>query len=586
MIEPKRELRKKERWKKVVSLARRYGKIEILSMVAGAISGASAVALDTSIEIFRGFLEYLESMYMLGPFDIGLILAPTLGGLISGLITWRFAPEVKGHGIPNVLESFLHKEGIIKIRVPIARIISSGALIGLGGSAGREGPIGQVGAGVGSFLAQIFKLPIRPRRMLLIAGLSAGISSAFDAPLGGVLFGFEILMGAVHSIELIPAFLASISAVSVSWTLRGAKPVIVIPPQAFPSVPEIILILALGIIVALMAKVWVEVLYKVEDKFNDLKIPEWVKPALGGLGTGLIAYWSLGWGILGPGFDGLNKILAGEGVLGFLILLAGIKLIATSLSIGSGGSGGIFTPTLYMGAAVGAAFGQLLHFAYPSIFPRPELFAIAGMAAHFSAAARAPLTAVVLTTELGRNYALIPALLASCATSYFLSLFLMENTMYTRELEEKGEKVPVLGLGVLDRIKVKDVMINNVVTVKPEDTLQDVHELMLHAHHMGFPVVDERGDLIGMITFSELMKVHKRLWPKVKVKDVMSKSLIKISPEDTVHRAVELMLKCGVGRLPVVEDGKLVGILTKTDVIKAYEKAVLMKDLDEAASIG
>lgn len=586
MIEPRREIRKKRYISKISQIAKRYGKLEVLSMVAGAASGLAAVALDLSIEIFRDFLEFLESTYMIGPLDIGLILAPTVGGLISGVITWKIAPEVRGHGIPSVLEAFLYKEGLIRPRVPIARILSSGALIGLGGSAGREGPIGQVGAGVGSFLAQVFKLPVRSRRILLISGLSAGIAAAFDAPLGGVLFGVEILTGAIRSVELIPAFLASVSAVSVSWTLRGAKPIIAIPKLSLPGVPELVLLLGLGTILAFVSKVWVETLYGMEDRFRDINLPDWVKPAIGGLGTGLIAYWSLGWGILGPGFDGLHRIISGEGSISFLILLAGLKLLATSFSVGSGGSGGIFTPTLFIGAAIGGAYGELLHILNPVLFPRPELFAIAGMAAHFSAAARAPLTAVVLVTELGRGYALIPALIASCATSYFLSLFLLENTMYTRELEEKGERVPLAGLETLDRVKVGDVMVREVVTVRPDQSLLEVHDLMLHVHHTGFPVVNEDGDLVGMIAFADLMRVHRKLWPKVKVKDVMRRELVKVSPDDSVHKAVQMMLKCGVGRLPVLRNGRLVGIVTKTDVLKAYDKAVLMKDLDEAASIG
>ncbi len=585
MIEPRKEIRKREDRVKLYRVVKRYGKLEALSMIAGAISGLAAVSLDFAIEVFRDFLEYLESTYILGPLDIGLILAPTVGGLISGIITWKIAPEVRGHGIPNVLESFLYREGVIRPRVPIARILSSGALIGLGGSAGREGPVGQVGAGLGSFLAQMFKLPVRPRRILLISGLSAGIAAAFDAPLGGVLFGVEVLTGSIHAIELIPAFLASISAVSVSWTLRGAKPIISIPQLPIPTPLELILLLGLGAITALVSKVWVEALYKAEDRFQDLKIPEWLKPSIGGLGTGLIAYWSLGWGIMGPGFDGLNRILSGQGWVEFLLLLAFLKLLATSLSIGSGGSGGIFTPTLFIGAAVGGAYGQLLHYLSPTLFPHPELFAVAGMAAHFTAAARAPLTAVVLVTELARSYALIPALISSCAISYFTSLFLLRSTMYTRELEEKGERVFLVGMETLDRLKVADVMVRDVVTVDPGKTLEEVHELMLHTHHMGFPIVDGEGKLKGMVTFEDLMRVHRRLWPKVKVENVTRGHVVSVSPDDTVHAAVEKMLKCGVGRLPVLKDGKLVGLITKTDVLKAYGKAVAMKDLDEAASI-
>ncbi len=581
MIVPER---REDRWKKLKRVAGRYGKIEVLSVFVGLISGISAVALDAAISEFRDFLEYLESTFTLGPVDVGLLLAPAVGGLVSGIIVWRIAPEVKGHGIPSVLEAFLFRRGIIRLRVPVTRILASGALIGMGGSAGREGPIGQVGAGVGSAVAQLFKLPERARKILLMSGLSAGISAAFDTPLGGVLFGVEVITGAIYPLELIPIFLASISAVSLSWTLRGEEPIIKVPKMGIPTTAEVLALLALGSVVALVAKLWVDSLYWAEDSFNKVKLPTWVKPAIGGLGTGAIAFWSLGWGIMGPGFDGLNRIINDEVYLLFLLLLASMKIVATSLSIGSGGSGGIFTPTLFIGAAVGSAFGHLLNHLSPGTFPRPELFAVAGMAAHFSAAARAPLTAVVLTMELGRDYALIPSLLAACSTSYFLSLILMDYTMYTRELEEKGERVPIAGLEVLDHVKVEEIMARDVVTVSPEDTLDKVHDLIMKTHHQGFPVVEGK-DLRGMIAFSDIMMVHRKLWPRVKVKDVMRKNVIKVSPDETAHSAALKMLRCDVGRLPVVKDGKLVGIVTRSDVLRAYSKAVHLKDSEEAAEL-
>ncbi len=584
MFEPHREIRRHVFWRRVAGLTRRYGKLELSAVAIGVTAGLSAVALDRSIELFRELLEIIEGKWSIGFIDLGLILAPAVGGLISGVIAWRIAPDVKGHGIPNVLEAFLFREGRIPLRVPIARILASGAMIGLGGSAGREGPIGQVGAGLGSFAAEILKVPTRPRKLLLIAGLSAGIAAAFDAPLGGVLFGLEILLGAVYSIELIPAFVASISAVSISWTLRKARPVILIPAQVpLPNPLEIVALLALGVVMAVVARVWVDTLYAIEDRFDSWTAPDWLKPALGGLFTGLLAFWSLGWGIMGPGFDGLNRILAGEGALRLLVTLTVVKILATSLSVGSGGSGGIFTPTLFIGATAGAFVGKILQAISPEVFRTPELFALAGMASTFAAATRAPLTAVVIITELGRNYKLIPSLLASCSTAYFLSLILMESTIYTRRIEEKGKRVPVVGLEVLDRLRVSDAMVRGVVTVSPDVSLRELHEVMLRTHHMGFPVVDAEGKLVGMVAFADLRRVHPSQWDHVKVRDVMNKQPITVTPDTSVHDALLKMLRCDVGRLPVVEDGKLVGILTRTDVVKAYERAVLMKDLEEAA---
>ena len=586
MIEPRRELRRQIFWRRIAGLTRRYGRLELSAVITGVVAGLSAVALDEAIELFRELLEFVKGRFTAGPLDLGLILAPAIGGLISGVITWKMAPEVKGHGIPNVIESFLFKEGRIALRVPIARILASGALIGLGGSAGREGPIGQVGAGFGSSLAGVLKMPSRPRKLLLIAGLSAGIAAAFDAPLGGVLFGLEILLGAVYSVELIPAFVSAISAVAVSWTLRGAKPVIAIPAHvSLPNPMELLVLLAFGLAMAIVARAWVDILYFFEDGFEAWRIPEWVKPVIGGLATGVIGFWSLGWGIMGPGFDGLNRILAGEGTLALLLTLAFVKIFATSLSVGSGGSGGIFTPTLFIGAAIGTVLGRLLNAANPTLFPEPELFALAGMAAHFAAATRAPLTAVVIITELGRNYKLIPSLLAVCATSYFFSLVLMESTIYTRRLEERGKRVPIVGLSALERLKVRDIMVTNIVSVSPETTLQELHDLMLRTHHMGFPVVDERGRLVGMVAFSDLRRAHPSQWSKIRVREVMNREPVTVTPEESVQEALEKMLRFDVGRLPVVADRKLIGLLTRTDIVKAYEKALLMKDLEEAAAM-
>ncbi len=584
MLEPHREIRRQMFWRRIAGLTRRYGKLELSAVGIGVMAGLSAVALDKSIEIFRDFLEVIEGRLTLEFIDLGLILAPAVGGLVSGVIAWRIAPDVRGHGIPNVLEAFLFKEGRIPLRVPVARILASGALIGLGGSAGREGPIGQVGAGLGSFAAEVLRVPARPRKLLLIAGLSAGIAAAFDAPLGGVLFGLEILLGAVYSVELVPAFVASISAVSVSWTLRKSMPVILIPAHIpFPHPVEVVALLALGTLSAAVARVWVDTLYAVEDRFEAWAAPAWLKPAIGGLLSGLLAFWSLGWGIMGPGFDGLNRILAGEGTLQLLLTLTAIKILATSFSVGSGGSGGIFTPTLFIGATSGALMGKILHAISPEVFRTPEMFALAGMAAAFAAAARAPLTAVVIITELGRNYKLIPSLLASCSTAYFLSLILMESTIYTRRIEERGKRVPVVGLEVLDRLRVSDAMVREVVTVRPDITLRELHETMLRTHHMGFPVVNREGKLVGMVAFADLRRIHPSQWDRVRVRDVMNRQPVTVTPSTSMHDALLKMLRCDVGRLPVVEDGRIVGILTRTDVVKAYERAVLMKDLEEAA---
>lgn len=354
---------------------------------------------------------------------------------------------------------------------------------------------------------------------------------------------------------------------------------------SLPNPMELLVLLAFGLAMAIVARAWVDILYFFEDGFEAWRIPEWVKPVIGGLATGVIGFWSLGWGIMGPGFDGLNRILAGEGTLALLLTLAFVKIFATSLSVGSGGSGGIFTPTLFIGAAIGTVLGRLLNAANPTLFPEPELFALAGMAAHFAAATRAPLTAVVIITELGRNYKLIPSLLAVCATSYFFSLVLMESTIYTRRLEERGKRVPIVGLSVLERLKVKDIMVTNVVTVSPETTLQELHDLMLRTHHMGFPVVDEHGRLVGMVAFSDLRRAHPSQWSKISVREVMNREPVTVAPEESVQEALEKMLRFDVGRLPVVADGKLIGILTRTDIVKAYEKALLMKDLEEAAAM-
>lgn len=425
-------------------------RILLLSILVGVVAGGGAILFNWLLDLCKdlflvGLAHYSppglpkeggELSEHWGPYSRLLLpIATTLGGLIAGWLVFTFAPEAEGHGTDAVLKAYHHAGGRIRARVPLIKTVASSITIGSGGSGGREGPIAQIGAGFGSILSHLLKLDDSERRVLVMAGAAGGIGAIFHAPLGGALFATEVLYSKLEyeTDVLVPSILSAVTAYSIVGYVYGFGSLFLTPGDYFTK-PELLPLYALlSLISAGGAWLFIKMFYGSASWFKSLPYPQIVKPALAGLVVGLL-------GLLVPqaldgGYGWLQMIFLNKFTLWTLLLIALAKMVATSLSIGSGGSGGVFGPSVIIGAALGGVVGQAFQAAFPSLGIDPVHFALVGMAAFFSAAAKAPLSSIVMVTEMTGSYGLLVPLML---TSFIAYLTLRPNeTLYKSQVPER-----------------------------------------------------------------------------------------------------------------------------------------------------
>ena len=542
-----------------------------LAIVIGVVGGLGSVLFRYLIGFFNGFFfnDVLNALDKGGGgLRWGLILIPALGGAIVGPMINKLAPEAKGHGVPEVIESVNLKGGRIRARVAAVKILASSITIGSGGSVGREGPIAQIGSTLGSVIGSIFHLEEHHVKLLVVSGLAAGISATFQSPLGGAVFGLEVIYRGLAPYDVIPVMLASIIGMAVNASFLGFEVAFPTPSYLISNPIELIYFFPFGVIMGVFSVAWTKALYLAEDVFDRIPINPVLKPVLGGLIVGLIGVFTFGSGIMGVGYEGIQRALNGEFLPLTLMALGVLKLIATSTTIASGGSGGVFAPSLYMGAMMGGSLGAFL--SPLPLAPKGVVFYLVGMAALFAGASKAPLTCIIMLPEMTDNYHLFPPLILACASSFFVSSLLMDGSIYTLKLKRRGVDVDTL-MDPLKLVKVEDVMTvaENVVFVKPETGLDVVSFMVWESKHTGFPVLDS-GRLVGLITLSDLPKESES--SDVKVLEVMKREPVTCFRDETVHEVVERMNERDVEVLPVVDRGDLgsmVGLVSKRDALKA-----------------
>jgi len=557
---------------------RKFLFIDMLGVISGIVGGLSAIVFIEMIKfnnyIFFELLLDLIDIELLG-LDIGPIFVPAIGGLIVGPLVYKYAPETKGHGVPEVIESIKLHKGYMRKRVAVFKMLASSVTIGSGGSAGKEGAIAQIGAAFGSLLGDILKLGGRERKLLVVSGLSAGIAGTFNAPLGGALFGLEVIMGELALVNAIAIILAAAVGTAVVELYYGISPPFQAPPTLTFSNPiELIFYLILGLFFGFLSVLWVKLFYWIEDFYDKSRIFPYFRLAVGGLVTGVTGFMFIEYGILGPGYEGINLVLLGKIGLVTLVILGTLKMIATANTVGSGGSGGIFSPSLFIGAMYGGALGLIFHSLFPGIINEPFTYALVGMGALFAAAAHAPLTMIIMIPEMTQDYSLLLPMMIACSTSYIISKTILENkNIYTLKLIRRGVRLFVpRDLSVFEMLKVNEFMTKEVIIVEPEQRLSEVHELIRQTHHDCYPVV-ENGRIIGVISSDEILNAPLHMLPKITVRDAMRKKFNYIYEDESLLKAIELMRTSDTGKIIVItrsNPAKVVGIITKTDIIKAY----------------
>ncbi|WP_329065703.1 chloride channel protein [Amycolatopsis sp. NBC_01480] len=480
-----------------------------LALVIGAGAGLGAVVfrwlITTFTHLFSGQADYSAAGRAAHPWfpELGpwfLLLAPVVAGLVYGPLVYRFAPEARGHGVPEVMYAVAERGGRIPAQVSAVKALASALTIGSGGSVGREGPIVQIGSALGSTLGRVAKLPESRLRVLVACGAAGGIAATFNAPLAGPFFAMELILRDFAAESFGAVVLASVTASVVGRAVFGDVPFLALPPFTLRSPVEYLLFIVLGLVVGACGVLFTRVLYLVEDLCDWLwRGPEWLRPAVGGvfLGGLLLVLPQM----YGVGYPVLQNAVEGKYVIGFLLLLLVGKVVATSLTIGIGGSGGVFAPSLFIGAMAGTAFGIVVHTWLPGVTASPGVYGLIGMGAAFAGAARAPITAVIVLFELTGQYTIILPMLTAIVIATATSRALSKDTIYTLKLRRRGvdlDKHP-------DARRLEGTRVAAVAEALPEPLAGDLpleraaHALAVSGHGI-LPVVAADGRYQGCVT--------------------------------------------------------------------------------------
>jgi len=468
--------------------------------------------------------------------------------------------------------------------VALIKILASGISIGSGGSVGREGPIVQIGSSIGSTLAQILKVPHFRQRTLVGCGAAAGIAATFNAPIAGVLFAVEVLLGDFGLTTFSPVVLSSVTATSISRYYLGDFPAFIIPSYKVISLWEFLFYPLLGIAAGFAALLFISSLYKCEDLFEALKMPEYFKPALGGFLLGCILWkWPH---VFGVGYGSINLSLENQLPLLLLFTLIFVKIVATSITLGSGESGGIFAPSLFIGAMTGGSFGYIVHRLFPLITASSGAYALVGMGALVAGTTHAPITAILIIFELTGSYKIILPLMISCIVSTIITTSLKRGSIYTIKLSRRGVDIAYgWEQSILQALKVRDIMNDQVVTIPEQMQLVDVINTLKNKDVSYLHVIDDSGALTGIISFRDIRPVLQEETVKrlIIARDVATTDVVTIRPFDNIQLALREMGGRGISQLPVVAESdnrKVIGTVSKRDVLAAYDKAVVHREIE------
>ncbi len=510
-----------------------------------------------------------------------LIFLPAVGGLLVAPLVFRLAREARGHGVPEVMEAVALEGGLIRTRLVLIKALASAVTIGTGGSVGREGPIVQIGSAFGSTVGQLLRVSADRLRTLVGCGAAAGIAGTFNAPIAGALFALEIILGDFGVSHFSPIVISSVISTIVSRSMLGDMPAFIVPSYELVSAYEMLPYAMLGLAAGAVGVGLTRLLYKAEDGFDALPVPDLCKPFLGGL---LIGTLSLGFPhILGVGYETINMALAGEMTWYLLVALVVAKLAATSITIGSGGSGGIFAPSLFLGAMTGGALGTWVHHAFPSHTAGPGAYAMVGMGAVVAATTHAPLTAMIIIFEMTGDYKIIPPLMAACVISCVLATQLKRTSIYTEKLRRRGvELFEPLEADVMRRQPVANAITRDPVVVSQETPFGKLVDLVVHSPQNEFFVVREGREYVGTISVHQLRRVIlDRDWldQLIIARDMADATYPSLNAQDTLDLAMRLFAREHVEELPVLSEGRLAGSVRKADVLSLYNREVIRRDL-------
>jgi CIC family chloride channel protein len=485
----------------------------IMAIAVGAVAGVGAWGFRMLIGLVHNVLFLGELVFSYdanvhtppSPWGLGVVLVPVVGALMVAYLVKNFAPEAKGHGVPEVMDAIYYNQGRIRPRVAVVKSLASAISIGSGGSVGREGPIVQIGSAFGSTLGVIFPMRTGERVTLIAAGAGAGIAATFNAPLGGIVFAVELLLVSVNARNLLIVTVATVVATRIGHLLLGTDPSFYVPALETPHFQlaqpgSLAVFVVLGILMGLVSVAFIRGLYRMEDVFDAIPGNYYTRHALGMLCVGVMMVLLMRktghYYVEGVGYATIMDILLGSlNSPWFLLLLALLKLLATCLSLGSGASGGVFSPALFMGATGGAAFGYLCQSLFPGLDIPIATFAIAGMAAAIGGSTGAVLTGIIMLSEMTKDHSIMLPLVVTCAFAYAVRKGIMAESIYTMKLRARRHPVPEgLHAAVLASVRIGDLMASDFAIVPRGGAVPSGARIVVHSENAGITAVTERLD--------------------------------------------------------------------------------------------
>ncbi len=554
-------------------------------VVLGAAALAVGVATGMGVWLYKQIILWVTQIAFgglggalspLGHWTVALV--PVVGGLIVGLLLHFFIGEERSHGVAGIMEAVALAGGRLRYRRMPIKVGISGVAIGFGASVGPEDPSVQLGANLGSMVGQLGRLSDDSIRTLVAAGAAAAISATFNAPIAGVFFALEIILGELTGPTFGVVILASVASAVFMQAVAGSQPAFHVPTYEFRSWVDLPLYALLGVLAGVIAALYIFLIYRSQAVFRELALPRWAKPALAGLLVGCVGLFLPQ--IFGVGYDTIEKLLNGEqiGLLLVLALLAA-KIIMTPTSLAGGFIGGVFAPSLFLGATLGSAYGMAVHYLMPNYAVIPPAFALVGMAAVLSGTVRAPLTAILLLFEMTGDYRIILPVMFAAGLSLLVARWLQPHSVYEYGLALKGIRLERgRDVEVLESITVGEVMRSNLPTLSQDATLATAAEMFTTTHHHGLPVVDAQGNLVGIFTVSDLERAEALDTAEpAKIGAVCTRDLVVAYPEESIGSALRRMSVRDIGRLPVVAQDNprhLLGMLRRNDLVRAYDLAL------------
>ncbi len=559
----------------------------IVAVIIGLLGGFGAVGIQFTIKFFSRIFWGAGELHLDYLLQVPVwmkILVPTGGGLLVGAIVYFFAPEAKGHGVPEVMEAMALRDGRIRPRVAIAKLLASSLCIGSGGSVGREGPVIQIGSSIGSTVGQFLKVNAQRTKIFVACGAAAGIAAAFNAPMAGALFSVEIILSDFGVAQFSPIVISSVMATVVSRHFLGDFPAFEVPVYQLVSPLELLPYVILGLLSGLVALLFTQVLCFFEDFFDDhLKIHGIAKNVIGGFLLG--CFGLLLPEVYGVGYNSMNLALLGKLSWMLMLVLVFAKILATSLSLGSGGSGGIFAPSLFIGTMTGGFFGSLVHMAMPNLSASSGAYSMVGMGAVVAGATHAPITAILIIFEMTNDYKIILPLMISTIIATLLTTRLKKESIYTIKLVRRGvDLFRGRELNVLRSLKVADFYDPQPETISPGLAFRQLLERVVNSPNTTFYLVNDQRKFLGIISLQEVRQAildQDDLTDLLVAIDLSTREVPTVAPAVDLDQVMKLFGHTDHRELPVIEPetGVLLGAISHRRVTEVYNREIIKLSL-------